>query len=75
MIRESWRTLKSGSLRVMRTLVTTTGIVLAVVGKLEVAAAIGLTDTVLKIAVYVFHERAWNKIGYGREVPQPEYTI
>lgn len=65
---------KAVSYRILGTL-TTTGIVLAVVGKLEVAAAIGLTDTVFKIAVYVFHERAWNKISYGREVPQPEYTI
>lgn len=65
---------KAVSYRIVGTL-TTTGIVLAVVGKLEVAAAIGLTDTIFKIVVYVLHERAWNKIAFGREVRQPEYTI
>lgn len=65
---------KAVSYRIVGTL-TTTGIVMAVVGKMEVAAAIGLTDTVFKIIVYVLHERAWNKITYGREVQQPEYTI
>lgn len=65
---------KAVSYRIVGTL-TTTAIVLVVVGKMEVAAAIGLTDTLFKIAVYVLHERAWNKIAYGREAPQPEYTI
>lgn len=66
--------LKAVSYRIVGTL-TTAGIVMAVVGKVEVAAAIGLTDTIFKIFVYVLHERAWNKITFGREVQQPEYTI
>lgn len=65
---------KAVSYRVFGTL-TTTALVLAMVGKLEMAAAIGLSDTVIKIFAYVIHERAWARIGFGREVKRPEYTI
>jgi uncharacterized membrane protein len=65
---------KALSYRFFGTLTTTT-IVLAVVGKFEMAAAIGVTDTILKIGVYVIHERAWNKITFGREKQNPEYYI
>jgi uncharacterized membrane protein len=33
-----------------------------------------VTDTAFKIGVYFAHERAWNKIQYGREVSQ-DYQI
>jgi uncharacterized membrane protein len=65
---------KAVSYRFFGTL-TTSAIVLAVVGKLELAAAIGITDTVFKIGVYILHERAWNRIAFGRQKQQPEYTI
>lgn len=64
---------KAISYRIFGTL-TTAGIVLVVVGKAEMAAAVGIADTLCKIVVYVMHERAWNKISFGRE-RQPEYTI
>lgn len=35
----------------------------------KLAAIIGLLDTSLKFGVYFFHERTWNKINYGREIP------
>lgn len=44
-------------------MLTATGIALAVAGKLEVAA-IGLADTLFKIAIDVFHKRTRNKTGY-----------
>ena len=38
------------------------------------ALKIGLADTFAKLIVFYFHERAWNKIAFGREKP-PEYQI
>ncbi len=35
-------------------------------GDLSVAAAIGLTEVVTKMALYYLHERAWNRIPLGR---------
>ncbi len=37
-------------------------------GNGKLAMTIGLLDTTLKFGVYFFHERAWNKIDYGREI-------
>jgi len=65
---------KAVSYRFFGTL-TTTGLVLVVIGKLEIAAAIGLADTLFKIVVYILHERAWNRIAYGRFKPEPDYSI
>ena len=53
---------------------TTAALVFVFLGKLEMAAAVGLMDTFFKIFVYIGHERLWNRIRYGRE-QQPEYTI
>ena len=44
-------------------------------GRLELAAVVGLMDTFFKIFVYIGHERLWNRIRYGREQQQPEYVI
>jgi uncharacterized membrane protein len=65
---------KAVSYRFFGTL-TTTALVLAVIGKLELAAAIGLADTLFKIVVYILHERAWNRIAYGRLKPETDYSI
>jgi len=43
-------------------------------GKFELAAQIGLLDTVLKIGAFYGHERLWNKIPLGRK-QKPEYNI
>ena len=39
------------------------------------AATIGLADTTIKFFIYFIHERAWNRIDFGREQKQPEYFI
>ncbi|MEI6231607.1 MAG: DUF2061 domain-containing protein [Planctomycetota bacterium] len=39
-------------------------------GNGKLAMIIGLMDTSLKFGVYFFHERMWNKIDYGREIPK-----
>ena len=65
---------KAISYRIFGTL-TTAALVFVVLGQFELAAAVGLLDTLLKIFVYIAHERAWNRITYGREQKQPEYVI
>jgi len=62
----SWRFLASA---------ITALIVYLVTGELEYAAGIGLADTIIKLVVYVGHERLWNNISYGRVEKQPEYFI
>jgi len=65
---------KAISWRILATIITTV-IALAMTGKWEFAATIGLADTFTKFFIYFGHERAWNRIPYGREVKQPEYMI
>ena len=38
------------------------------------AAAIGLTDTLVKLGAFYVHERVWNKLDFGKQKP-PEYQI
>lgn len=40
----------------------TVGVAWWITGKAELAASIGLADTVIKIVVYYVHERMWLKI-------------
>lgn len=64
---------KALSWRFLATIITAT-LAFAVTGEVEVAAKIGLADTLIKLVVYIGHERLWNRITYGRR-PQPEYHI
>jgi uncharacterized membrane protein len=64
---------KSLSWRVLAAIITGS-VALVLTHKLEFAAKIGLIDTVVKLAIYFFHERIWNKIDYGR-VPAPDYEV
>ncbi len=50
---------------------TTAALVLAFTGEIEIALAIGGIEVVLKLFLYFFHERAWNKIPFGRKEVQP----
>lgn len=65
---------KAASWRILATIITT-AIALAMTGKWEFAATIGLADTFTKFFIYFGHERFWNRIAYGREQKQPEYII
>lgn len=42
--------------------------------KLDLAFQIGLTDTVIKLAAFYWHERLWGLIKFGRKTP-PDYYI
>ncbi len=50
---------------------TTAALVFAFTGKIEIALAIGGIEVLLKLLLYFFHERAWNKIPFGRKEFQP----
>jgi len=38
------------------------------------AASIGSIEVITKMILYYFHERAWNKISFGK-IKEPDYQI
>ena len=47
-----------------------------ITGNLVMAASIGSIEVVTKMALYYFHERAWNKLSFGRvKPPATDYQI
>lgn len=42
---------------------------LVITGKLDLAAAIVSLEVLVKIIVYFFHERIWNKVKWGLKKP------
>lgn len=47
-----------------------------ITGNLIMAASIGSIEVVTKMALYYFHERAWNKLSFGRvKPPATDYQI
>lgn len=40
----------------------------------DLAARIGVLDTVIKIGAFYLHERLWNRVTFGKSKP-PEYQI
>ena len=66
--------LKTISWRVVGTLIN--GMVIwAITGKAGLGIIVSLVDVTIKIFVYYAHERAWNRVGFGRDEPPPEYEI
>jgi len=51
--------------------VTTMVLVYIFTGALTIAAAIGALEIILKIILYFFHERVWDKIRFGRKEISP----
>ena len=45
-----------------------------VTGNFDLAARIGILDTVIKVGVFYAHERLWNRLNFGKQKP-PEYHI
>jgi adenylylsulfate kinase len=56
---------KAISWRVLAT-ITTMSIVYYFTGSLNLSLGVGILDVVIKIIIYYFHERTWNKIGWGK---------
>ena len=47
-----------------------------ITGSLVMAASIGSIEVVTKMALYYFHERAWNKLSFGKVKPEEnDYQI
>ena len=69
MFKESKRRsiLKTISWRFWATL-TTAVLVYIFTGKIELAAAIGGIEIVIKMILYFVHERAWNNVDYGKKL-------
>ena len=45
-------------------------------GRIKIALSIGFVELFTKIALYYLHERAWNRIPFGRiKQKPPEYSI
>ncbi|MHC4758629.1 MAG: DUF2061 domain-containing protein [Planctomycetota bacterium] len=45
-----------------------------VTDSIDLAARIGILDTLIKIAAFYIHERFWIKLNFGK-LKQPEYQI
>ncbi len=43
-------------------------------GNFDIAARMGILDTVIKIGVFYAHERLWHRINFGKQ-KTPEYQI
>ena len=56
-------------------LIVTSIVVWVVTSSLEFAAVVAAADTVLKIFLYYFHERMWNRSGFGRKTRGDERSI
>lgn len=61
----SWRTLGTLDTIIISYFIT---------GNLVMAASIGSIEVVTKMILYYFHERAWNKISFGK-TKEPDYQI
>lgn len=61
----SWRTLGTLDTIIISYFIT---------GNLVMAASIGSIEVVTKMILYYFHERAWNKISFGK-IKEPDYQI
>ena len=56
---------KTTSWRIIAT-VDTVIISYLITGSIKIAASIGSIEVVTKIFLYYYHERAWNKISFGK---------
>ncbi len=65
--------LKAGSWRLAALLITMT-VAYAITRKTELAAAIGLGDTAIKLGAYYLHERLWLRVKFGLRRPT-DYEI
>ena len=63
----SWRTVGTLDTMIIAYFIT---------GNLIMAASIGSIEVVTKMILYYFHERAWNKLSFGRvETVENDYQI
>ena len=58
--------IKTISWRVLAT-VTTMSLVYIFIGDATIALSVGGIEVILKMLIYFFHERTWNKIKWGKK--------
>ena len=58
---------KSLSYRIWGT-ISSWAVVYVITGQGSLAALVAFWETVVKVFIYYFHERAWNSISWGRRV-------
>lgn len=51
--------------------ITTIALVFLFVGEVKVAFSIGVFEVILKMVLYFFHERMWNRIKFGKKEIKP----
>jgi len=56
---------KAVSWRILATIITGC-VTLMVTGRVKIALSIGLLDSIVKLGIYYAHERAWNRVSFGR---------
>lgn len=61
----SWRTVGTLDTMIISYFIT---------GNLVMAASIGSIEVFTKMVLYYFHERAWNKLSFGK-IKEPDYQI
>jgi len=54
--------------------IVTFAVALILTQRFELAAQIGILDTVIKFGAFYAHERIWNRFNFGKQEP-PEYQI
>jgi adenylylsulfate kinase len=64
---------KAASWRIVATITTTTMVYLFT-GNLVLSATVGALEQV-KIVVYYLHERLWNMVNFGREIPASKPSL
>ena len=64
---------KAVSWRIGGTAVTFT-VTLIISGNVDLAAKVGLFDTLVKVGAFYAHERLWHRVNFGKVKP-PEYQI
>ena len=63
--KRSWA--KAVSWRAVAT-ATTMALVYGLTGQFELMVGVGLLDLILKLVFYFLHERAWNRVNFGRTI-------
>jgi uncharacterized membrane protein len=61
--------MKAVTWRVIASLTTFT-LAFLVTGELELAAGIGVADIIAKFIFYILHERAWDRITWGKQISE-----
>lgn len=57
--------IKTITFRVLAT-ITTIIVVYFFTGRLDISLGAGIVDSIIKMIIYYFHERIWDKLSFGR---------